>query len=100
MKKYGVTIKFCISALVIPGVLCCSSIYAEDVQNTQTQNNQTMGTVQMQSTMEKDKAAGQAFLSANKTKQGVVTLPDGLQYKVIKDGTGNKPTAQDVVTVN
>jgi FKBP-type peptidyl-prolyl cis-trans isomerase len=43
---------------------------------------------------------GEAFLSANKTKQGVVTLPSGLQYKIITAGTGPKPTASDTVTCN
>ena len=35
---------------------------------------------------------GEAFLAANKTKEGVVTLPSGLQYKILKAGTGEKPT--------
>lgn len=43
---------------------------------------------------------GEAFLAENKKKPGVVTLPDGLQYKVIKEGTGEKPTDTDMVTVN
>jgi FKBP-type peptidyl-prolyl cis-trans isomerase len=43
---------------------------------------------------------GDAFLAANKAKQGVTTLPDGLQYKVLTEGTGPKPTASDTVTVN
>jgi FKBP-type peptidyl-prolyl cis-trans isomerase len=43
---------------------------------------------------------GDAFLAANKTKDGVVTTPDGLQYKIITAGTGPKPTASDQVTVN
>ncbi len=43
---------------------------------------------------------GEAFLSTNKTKEGVQTLPDGLQYKVLTEGTGPKPTANDTVTVN
>lgn len=43
---------------------------------------------------------GAAFLAANKTKVGVVTLPDGLQYKVIKEGKGPKPSADDSVTVD
>lgn len=43
---------------------------------------------------------GEAFLAANKAKEGVTTLPDGLQYKVLKEGTGPKPTASDTVTVN
>jgi FKBP-type peptidyl-prolyl cis-trans isomerase FklB len=43
---------------------------------------------------------GQAFLDANKTKPGVVTLPSGLEYKVIATGTGPKPTAEDTVLCN
>jgi FKBP-type peptidyl-prolyl cis-trans isomerase len=44
-----------------------------------------------------NKKTGEAFLAANKTKEGVVTLPSGLQYKIIKAGTGPKPTAEDTV---
>ncbi len=42
---------------------------------------------------------GEAFLAANKTKEGVVTLPSGLQYKILKAGTGEKPTLDDTVVV-
>lgn len=49
---------------------------------------------------EKNKAAGQEFLAQNKTKPGVVTLPSGLQYQVLQEGTGPKPTAQDRVKVH
>ena len=48
----------------------------------------------------KNQKAGEAFLAANKTKPGVVTLPSGLQYKVITQGTGPKPTPEDVVVCN
>jgi FKBP-type peptidyl-prolyl cis-trans isomerase FklB len=44
-----------------------------------------------------NKKTGEAFLTANKTKEGVVTLPSGLQYKIITAGTGPKPTADDTV---
>ncbi len=47
----------------------------------------------------KNKQDGEAFLAANKSKPGVQTLPDGLQYKVLKEGTGPMPTAADTVTV-
>lgn len=47
-----------------------------------------------------NKKLGDAFLEANKAKEGVVTLPSGLQYKILKQGDGPKPTAQDVVTTN
>jgi FKBP-type peptidyl-prolyl cis-trans isomerase FklB len=48
----------------------------------------------------KNKAEGEAFLAENKKKEGVKTLPSGLQYKVIKAGTGKKPKADDSVTAN
>ena len=51
-------------------------------------------------TGKKNKAEGEAFLTENKKKEGVKTLPSGLQYKVIKAGTGKKPKADDTVTVN
>jgi len=43
---------------------------------------------------------GAAFLAANKTKEGVVTLPSGLQYKILVEGTGPKPAATDTVVCN
>lgn len=49
---------------------------------------------------EKNKAEGEAFLATNKNNPGIVTLPDGLQYKVITEGKGAMPSASDVVTVN
>jgi len=48
---------------------------------------------------EKNKREGEAFLAANKNKEGVVTLPSGLQYKIIKAGEGTRPTADDYVSV-
>jgi FKBP-type peptidyl-prolyl cis-trans isomerase len=45
----------------------------------------------------KNQKAGEDFLTANKSKSGVTTLPSGLQYEVITMGTGPKPTAQDEV---
>ena len=47
-----------------------------------------------------NKKEGQDFLAANKTKEGVVTLPSGLQYKILTEGTGSKPTATDSVSCN
>jgi len=47
-----------------------------------------------------NKTQGEAFLAENKTKEGVVTLPSGLQYKIITAGTGPKPTAADTVICN
>jgi FKBP-type peptidyl-prolyl cis-trans isomerase FklB len=47
-----------------------------------------------------NKKEGETFLGANKGKEGVVTLPSGLQYKILKAGTGPKPTASDTVECN
>lgn len=47
----------------------------------------------------KNKKAGEDFLAANAKKEGVVTLPSGLQYKVLTAGTGEKPKATDRVKV-
>jgi FKBP-type peptidyl-prolyl cis-trans isomerase len=49
---------------------------------------------------EANRKESDAFLSANKTKEGVTTLQDGLQYKILKEGSGPKPTVNDTVTVN
>jgi FKBP-type peptidyl-prolyl cis-trans isomerase FklB len=49
---------------------------------------------------EKNKKEGEAFLEENKKKEGVITLPSGLQYKVIKPGTGRKPKATETVKVH
>jgi len=49
---------------------------------------------------EKNKREGEAFLAENGKKPGVVTLPSGLQYKVIQDGNGKMPKAASTVTAN
>jgi FKBP-type peptidyl-prolyl cis-trans isomerase FklB len=54
----------------------------------------------MQKAGEINKKTGEDFLAQNKTKEGVVALPDGLQYKILKEGTGPKPTATDTVVCN
>lgn len=47
--------------------------------------------------MELNKKAGEEFLEINKNKAGVVTVPSGLQYEVLKEGNGKKPGATDQV---
>jgi FKBP-type peptidyl-prolyl cis-trans isomerase FklB len=66
--------------------------YAADV-------NITPADAQPTQALDKNQQAGQAFLAANKAKPGVVTLPDGLQYKVVQPGAGPKPDESDIVTV-
>lgn len=81
-------IPFCIKLFLFLWMsLFCFSSYAADQGNTQT-------------VAEKNKKAGEDFLNNNKNKAGVITLPNGLQYKIIKPGTGEKPSASDIVKVN
>ncbi|MDR3763853.1 MAG: FKBP-type peptidyl-prolyl cis-trans isomerase [Acidobacteriota bacterium] len=49
---------------------------------------------------DENERAGEAFLAANKSKEGVVTLPSGLQYKVVTQGTGVIPGPTDIVECN
>jgi FKBP-type peptidyl-prolyl cis-trans isomerase len=54
----------------------------------------------IQAAADANKKEGDAFLAANKSKEGVVTTPSGLQYKVLTMGTGPKPAASDTVSCN
>jgi FKBP-type peptidyl-prolyl cis-trans isomerase FklB len=53
-----------------------------------------------QQAADENKKKGEAFLADNKKKKGVVTLPSGLQYKVLKESKGAKPKATDTVSVH
>ena len=65
----------------------------------QTQVRQEMEE-KRQAQAETDQKDGAAFMAANATKEGVVTLPSDLQYKILVAGTGPKPTATDSVVCN
>lgn len=62
------------------------------------QQQQQLEKVQQQS--EENKQTGEAFLKANKDKEGVVTLESGLQYKILNEGKGVQPGLNDVVKVH
>jgi len=75
----------------------------KEVQETMTAFQKEIMIKQMEKAKtagEKGKKEGEAFLAENKKKEGVKTLPDGLQYKIIKEGAGKMPKATDTVTVN
>jgi FKBP-type peptidyl-prolyl cis-trans isomerase len=67
-----------------------------EVQNEVRQQQQG----KVKEAADKNKTEGEKFLADNKAKDGVVTLPSGLQYKILTEGTGAKPTAADTVVCN
>ena len=75
----------------------------EDMKTVLTAATQEIRKKQAAKQAEKAEQAqkdGEKFLADNKTKDSVVTLPSGLQYKILKQGTGEKPTADDTVICN
>jgi FKBP-type peptidyl-prolyl cis-trans isomerase FklB len=105
LKQSGVDID---TAILVRGI---KDVLAGDKQAmTDQEAQETLKTLQagmQKAQQEKANQLGEAnkkeseeFLAANKTKEGITTLPDGLQYKILQEGTGPKPTANDSVTVN
>jgi len=79
------------------------ALEADDIHETMKVFKEEMAKKQEEETnqlAEKNKKEGEEFLAENKTKEGVKTLPSGLQYKIITEGTGKTPKATDTVTVN
>jgi FKBP-type peptidyl-prolyl cis-trans isomerase FklB len=76
-------------------------LLSQEVCNNTVQKKQQEVQKQQQEVMsveaQKEKEKGKQFLAENKKRPGVVELPDGLQYEIIKEGTGNKPKATDTV---
>jgi FKBP-type peptidyl-prolyl cis-trans isomerase FklB len=75
----------------------------QEIRNTLTSYQQKLQAAQegqRKQLAEKNKQEGEAFLAANKEKKGVVTLTNGLQYKIITEGAGETPKANDTVVVN
>lgn len=68
------------------------SLYQNEVRLKQAKSSTAASTA--------NKKAGAAFLAENARKEGVVTLPSGLQYRVLKTGEGKKPTDADTVECN
>jgi FKBP-type peptidyl-prolyl cis-trans isomerase len=72
----------------------------DELRTTLTALQQEVGQKQEQAKLaaaDTNKKAGEAFLAENKKKDGVVTLPSGLQYKIIKAAAGKKPTEDDTI---
>lgn len=82
-----------------------SRLTQEQMQAAMQQLQEQMGgaeddTNQESNDMSNNKAEGEAFLAQNASKAGVTTLPSGLQYEVITEGTGAKPTLKSSVTTH
>ena len=81
------------------GALLLTEQQMKDVLNKFQKDLMAKRTAEFNKKAEDNKAKGEAFLTANKAKTGVVALADGLQYKIVKAGTGAKPGKDDTVTV-
>ncbi|MDR2017450.1 MAG: FKBP-type peptidyl-prolyl cis-trans isomerase [Syntrophobacterales bacterium] len=68
------------------------SVVGKDIGSEKEKNRQALA--------EQNKAEEEKFLAANKNKEGIVTLPSGLQYKVINTGAGQTPKEDDLVSVH
>jgi FKBP-type peptidyl-prolyl cis-trans isomerase FklB len=66
--------------------------FQKELRDKQETRNKQIG--------EKNKKEGEAFLAQNRTREGVVVLPSGLQYKIVKPGAGKKPKAADTVVTH
>jgi FKBP-type peptidyl-prolyl cis-trans isomerase FklB len=76
-------------------VFVSSTVFAASDQTLNTEKDSLSVSIK-----EKNKQNGVAYLEQNKNKPEVVTLPDGLQYKVVTQGTGPKPMLNDTVVVD
>lgn len=72
----------------------------QEAQTTAQTKMQEIKARELENTYGENKKAGEKFLAENAKKDGVVTLPSGVQYKVIKEGTGAVPADTSLVKVN
>lgn len=75
-------------------------MYVQKNQAKMMQKQQEKAAKELEAQFGDVKAAGESFLAENKSKEGVKTTASGLQYSVIKEGTGAKPTAESTVKVH
>lgn len=82
------------------GALLMTDDQMKEVLNTFQKDLMAKRNADFNQKAEANKAKGEAFLSENKAKEGVITLPSGLQYRIIENGKGAKPGKEDTVTVD
>ena len=100
MKRNGMDIDTASIAMAIDDVMAGKpKLTMEEVQ-TMFSDYQQREMAKRELAAQANKAEGEAFLEANKDKDGVTVLPSGLQYKVITAGTGKQPTVDSTVSVH
>lgn len=104
IKKQGIDINVPALALGIQDAMTGKSLKMTDEQMKDSlvkfqKDLMAKRTKQFEEQADKNKAQGMAFLKDNKAKPGVVETKSGLQYKIVKSGTGIKPSKEDTVTV-
>ncbi|MBA2650914.1 MAG: FKBP-type peptidyl-prolyl cis-trans isomerase [Tatlockia sp.] len=82
------------------GQLLMTDQQMKDVLNTFQKDLMAKRTTDFNKKADENKVKGESFLNQNKSKEGVVTLPSGLQYKILQKGDGALPTKDDTVTVD
>jgi FKBP-type peptidyl-prolyl cis-trans isomerase FklB len=86
-------------ALAGKNLLMTDEEVAATVKTFETEQKQDLQHAKMM-VFERNKREGEAFFAENAKKEGVITLPSGLQYKMLKKGDGKIPTLDDVVVCN
>lgn len=71
----------------------------EQMKATLIEMKRKLVLAQQQAAIDYQRASAE-FMKANAAKEGVVALPSGVQYKVLKEGTGKKPTPEDTVRIH
>ena len=104
MKTRGIEIDPAMFSAAMKDVMNGNKVQMTDAQTRETfeavdKDLQAKQQASAKPMAEKNKAFGSAYLIANKAKPGIQTLPDGLQYKVLTEGSGPSPKTTDTVTV-